>query len=52
MLLVIPIVAIILEQIPQAAVVLGAIYILFSLLDNRRPASAHAPAKVSEEAAH
>jgi CDP-diacylglycerol--serine O-phosphatidyltransferase len=51
-LLVIPIVAIILEPIPQAAVVLGAIYIVFSLLDNRRPAPAPVPAKVSEEAAH
>jgi phosphatidylserine synthase len=49
-LLVIPTIAIILEPIPQAVVVLGAIYILFSLLDNRRPTPA--PAKISEEAAH
>jgi len=49
-LLVIPIIAIILEPIPQAVVVLGAIYILYSLLDNRRPAST--AAKISEEAAH
>jgi CDP-diacylglycerol--serine O-phosphatidyltransferase len=49
-LLVIPTIAIILEPIPQAVVVLGAIYILFSLLDNRRPAQT--PAKISEEAAH
>ena len=49
-LLVIPTIAIILEPIPEAVVVLGAIYILFSLLDNRRPAPA--PAKVSEETAH
>jgi CDP-diacylglycerol--serine O-phosphatidyltransferase len=49
-LLVIPTIAIILEPIPQAVVVLGAIYILFSLLDNRRPTPT--PAKISEEAAH
>jgi CDP-diacylglycerol--serine O-phosphatidyltransferase len=48
-LLVIPTVAIILEPIPQAVVVLGAGYILFSLLDNRRPTQT--PAKISEEAA-
>ncbi len=49
-LLVVPTIAIILEPIPQAVVVLGAIYVLFSLLDNRRPAPT--PAKISEEAAH
>jgi CDP-diacylglycerol--serine O-phosphatidyltransferase len=49
-LLVIPTIAIILEPIPQAVVVLGAIYILYSLLDNRRPTPM--PAKISEEAAH
>lgn len=37
-LLVIPTIAIILEPIPEAVVVCGAIYIVFSLLDNRRPA--------------
>jgi phosphatidylserine synthase len=47
-LLVIPVIAIIVEPIPQAAVVLGAIYILYSLLDNRRPTPA--PAKISAEA--
>lgn len=49
-LLVIPTLAIIVEPMPQAVVVLGAIYILFSLLDNRRPHPT--PAKISEEAAH
>lgn len=49
-LLVIPTLAIIVEPMPQAVVVLGAIYILFSLLDNRRPSAT--PAKISEEAAH
>jgi CDP-diacylglycerol--serine O-phosphatidyltransferase len=49
-LLVIPTVAIILEPIPQAVVVLGAVYILFSLLDNRRPAPT--PATIGEEAVH
>src|SRR5215213_4626186 len=49
-LLVIPVIAIILEPIPQAVVVLGAIYILFSLLDRRRPTPT--PAKISEETAH
>jgi CDP-diacylglycerol---serine O-phosphatidyltransferase len=48
-LLVIPVIAIILEPIPQAVVVLGAIYILFSLLDRRRPTPT--PAKISEETA-
>lgn len=51
-LLVIPLIAIILEPIPQAVVVMGAIYILYSLLDNRRPSPAPAAAKISEEAAH
>jgi CDP-diacylglycerol---serine O-phosphatidyltransferase len=51
-LLVIPMIAIILEPIPEAVVILGAVYILFSLLDNRRPAPATAPAKIGEEAAH
>jgi CDP-diacylglycerol--serine O-phosphatidyltransferase len=50
-LLVIPMVAIIMEPIPLAVAVLGGIYIVFSLLDNRRPA-APTPAKISEEAAH
>jgi CDP-diacylglycerol--serine O-phosphatidyltransferase len=45
-LLVIPVIAIILEPLPEAVVVMGAIYILFSLLDNRRPAPT--PAKISE----
>jgi CDP-diacylglycerol--serine O-phosphatidyltransferase len=49
-LLAIPVIAIIVEPIPQAAAVLGAIYIVFSLLANRRPAPT--PAKISEEAAH
>jgi len=49
-LLAIPTIAIIVEPEPRAVVVLGAIYILFSLLDNRRP-KASAP-KISEEAAH
>jgi len=49
-LLVIPVIAIIVEPIPQAAVVLGAIYIVFSLLDNRRRTPT--PAKITEEAAH
>src|SRR5262249_46312072 len=43
-LLVVPLIAIILEPYPQAVVVMGAIYILYSLLDNRRPVPA--PAKV------
>jgi len=51
-LLVIPTLAIILEPIPQAVVVLGAAYILYSLLDSRRPAPAAAPAKIGEEPAH
>ena len=50
-LLAIPMIAIILEPIPEAVVVLGAVYILYSLLDNRRPAPATA-AKISEEVAH
>ena len=49
-LLVIPTVVIIVEPEPRAVVVLGAIYVLFSMLDNRRPRAA-AP-KISEEAAH
>lgn len=49
-LLVVPIIAIIVEPEPRAVVVLGAIYVLFSLLDNRRPRPT--PAKISEEAAH
>jgi CDP-diacylglycerol--serine O-phosphatidyltransferase len=49
-LLVIPVVAIIVEPEPRAVVVLGAIYILFSMLGNRRARST--PAKVSEEVAH
>jgi CDP-diacylglycerol--serine O-phosphatidyltransferase len=49
-LLVIPTVAIIVEPEPRAVVVLGAIYVLFSMLDNRRPRPT--PAKISEEAAH
>jgi CDP-diacylglycerol--serine O-phosphatidyltransferase len=51
-LLVIPMLAIILEPIPQAVVVLGAVYILYSLLDSRRPSPAVAPAKIGEEPAH
>jgi hypothetical protein len=50
LLLVVPIIAIIVEPEPRAVVVLGAIYILFSLLDNRRPRPT--PVKISEEAAH
>jgi len=49
-LLAIPTIAIIVEPEPRAVVVLGAIYILFSLLDNRRPKAA--VPKISEEAAH
>jgi CDP-diacylglycerol--serine O-phosphatidyltransferase len=49
-LLIIPMIAIILEPIAEAVVVLGAVYILYSLLDNRRPAPT--PAKISEEVAH
>lgn len=49
-LLAIPTIAIIVEPLPQAVVVAGAIYVLFSLLDNRRPHPT--PAKISEEIAH
>jgi len=50
-LLIIPIIAIMVEPNPQSVVVLGAIYIVYSLLDNRRPQPQPAP-KVTEEAAH
>lgn len=50
LLLIIPCVAIIMEPLPQAVLAMGAVYIVFSLLDNRRPAPT-AP-KISEEAAH
>ena len=50
-LLLIPMVAILMEPSSLAVVTLGAIYVLYSLLDNRRPAPP-APVKVSEEAAH
>lgn len=49
-LLIIPMVAIIMEPSSLAVVTLGAIYVLYSLLDNRRPSPT--PAKISEEAAH
>ena len=48
--LAVPTIAIIVEPEPRAVVVLGAIYILFSMLDSRRPKAA-AP-KISEEIAH
>jgi CDP-diacylglycerol---serine O-phosphatidyltransferase len=51
-LLVIPTVAIIMEPSSLAVVVLGGVYVVYSLLDNRRPAPVPAPAKISEEAAH
>jgi hypothetical protein len=49
-LLAIPTIVIIVEPEPRAVVLLGAIYILFSLLDSRRPKAA--VPKISEEAAH
>lgn len=51
-LLIIPIIAIMVEPNPQSVVVLGAIYILYSLLDNRRPVVPQPAPKVSEEVAH
>ncbi len=51
-LLIIPIIAIMVEPNPQSVVVLGAIYILYSLLDNRRPVATQPAAKVTEETAH
>jgi CDP-diacylglycerol--serine O-phosphatidyltransferase len=43
-LLVIPLIAIIMEPIAEAVVVMGAVYILFSLLDRRRPVPVPSPA--------
>jgi CDP-diacylglycerol--serine O-phosphatidyltransferase len=49
-LLAVPTIVIIVKPEPRAVVVLGAIYILFSMVDTRRPKAA-AP-KISEEVAH
>jgi CDP-diacylglycerol--serine O-phosphatidyltransferase len=49
-LLILPTIVIIVEPEPRAVVVLGAIYILYSMVDTRRP-KATAP-KISEEVAH
>lgn len=51
-LLAIPMVAIIVEPSSLAVMTLGAIYVLYSLLDNRRPSPTPAPAKIGEEAVH
>jgi CDP-diacylglycerol---serine O-phosphatidyltransferase len=51
-LLIIPMIAIIMEPIPEAVVIMGAVYIIFSLMGSRRPAPAPAPAKMGEEVAH
>ncbi|MCC7371492.1 MAG: CDP-diacylglycerol--serine O-phosphatidyltransferase [Chloroflexi bacterium] len=51
-LLTIPTVAIIMEPSSAAVMTLGAIYVLYSLLDNRRPSPTPTAAKIGEEAAH